>query len=73
MNFVPELRVRRRHEPALPKARLLMKVTPFDSSSTMKPLPSVFCWNSVFSKEMLPSTQLLVPWASNSVTPLDHD
>src|SRR5262245_4240556 len=69
---MPELFVKRRQEPELPKARLLTKVALFDPSSAMKPLPSVcFCW-SVFSNETLPSTRL-VPVASNSVTPLDHD
>ena len=72
MNFVPELSVRRRQEPELPKAMLLTKVALFDPSSTMKPLPSVLRSASVFSNEMVPSTRL-VPVASNSVTPLDHD
>ena len=72
MKCVPELRVRRRHEPELPNARLLTKVTPFEPSSPMKPLPSVWFWASVFSNETVPSTRL-VPVASNSVTPLDHD
>src|SRR5690606_4746047 len=50
----------------------LMKVAPFDSSSTMKPLPSVRLSRSVFSNETTPSTTFS-PSASNSVTPLDHD
>src|SRR6185436_1122436 len=72
MKRVPELFVRRRQEPELPKARLLTKVALFDPSSTMKPLPSVRRSASVFSNEMLFSIRL-VPVASNSVTPLDHE
>ena len=72
MKRVPELSVRRRQEPELPKAMLLTKVALFDASSTMNPLPSVLRSASVFSNEMLPSTRL-VPVASNNVTPLDHE
>ena len=71
-NFVPELFVRRRHEPEFPNAMLLTNVAPFVISSTMKPLPSVCFCPSVFSNETVPSTSS-VPVASSSVTPLDHD
>src|SRR5688572_9207558 len=71
MNFVPRLSVRRKQEPALRNAMLLMNSALCDASSTMKPLPSVRFCSSEFSNEIVPSTTL-VPVASNSVTPLDQ-
>ena len=66
MIWMPALLVRRMQEPPFRKARLLMKATPVTIVSTMKPLPSVCFWASMFSNATFSSTTLsdAVPWTA---------